>query len=617
MQEYLTTKAIELILDAAKRRVQSLEAGTTVKTAAADLEKAITNHLDHVRRWSSEIAFADLLRPKHTTDVFIPLEAFVTPSRLRFAHEAQPLTRPLLDVIRDSDRHLIVLGPPGAGKTTTLKYLATRLLLAGDLLPEVSFPLVVNLEELNHRSVAEGDSGESLLVGYLCELLQLSVALPSWLRDQTGSEQRRQSLLFNALVTTLSEWKPLVMLDGLDEVEPTRRAEVIRSVSQLTTRLDGVKVLLTSRTGEFRYAVPHSDLYEIAPLSDDRIRSFAVKWLGSAAKAHEFVTKVRASPYADTAIRPLTLAHLCAVYERTSDVPTKPRTVYRKVINLLLEEWDQQRGVKRVSRYADFEADRKAELLSHLAYELTVTLRLTRFSEVQMSQAFRAICHEYGFNRNESLGVISEIETHSGLIVQTGYEEFAFAHKSIQEFLTAECLVRLPSLPGRKVLQKIPNEAAIAVAMSASPSEYISALLKERAMWQSGTPGWVSTFATRLLLEAPELVGNRRVGEALVLLFSTYIAEWTDPERNLNGDQTYIGLLQLTSRLVKRESLSIMRWGYEPDDSWNGSVDVVRLRRSRASEGRDEQQEESFAAREGPGAVYLPKALWHLWEKPT
>ena len=46
--------------------------------------------------------------------------------------------------------------------------------------------------------------------------------------------------------------------------------------------------------------------------------------------------------------------------------------------------------------------------------------------------------------------VIAELESHTGLFIQSGFDQFEFAHKSLQEFLTAEYLVKLPSIPTRK-----------------------------------------------------------------------------------------------------------------------------------------------------------------------
>ncbi len=45
-----------------------------------------------------------------------------------------------------------------------------------------------------------------------------------------------------------------------------------------------------------------------------------------------FTEQIKKSPFADTAIRPLTIAHLCAIFERAGRIPDKPKTFYRKIV---------------------------------------------------------------------------------------------------------------------------------------------------------------------------------------------------------------------------------------------------------------------------------------------
>ena len=89
---------------------------------------------------------------------------------------------------------------------------------------------------------------------------------------------------------------------------------------------------------------------------------------------------------------PLTLAHLCAVFERSGSIPRKPRTLYRKAVRLALEDWDEQRSVKRWSGYADFEVDRKEDFLKAIAYELSTKKRgMASFGRADLKEAYLQI----------------------------------------------------------------------------------------------------------------------------------------------------------------------------------------------------------------------------------
>ena len=137
------------------------------------------------------------------------------------------------------------------------------------------------------------------------------------------------------------------MFDGFDEiVAASRRDAVVSKLGTATRQLERSSIILTSRTGEFNYHIDNMSQFEIKPLSRPQISSFASRWLGQD-DGESLLVQLDNSPYNDAAIRPLTIAHLCAIYERVGRIPDKPKTVYKKIINLLLEEWDEQRSIKR------------------------------------------------------------------------------------------------------------------------------------------------------------------------------------------------------------------------------------------------------------------------------
>jgi len=263
--------------------------------------------------------------------------------------------------------------------------------------------------------------------------------------------------------------------------------------------------------------------FEISPLSGAQILSFATRWLGPE-HGQLLVDQMSRSPFADTAIRPLTIAHLCAIYERSKKIPDKPKTVYRKIVNLLVEEWDEQRSIKRSSAYSSFDLDRKFEFLCNLAYELTISGRETTFSKGDLVSVYSTLHGNFGLPASDATKVANELETHTGLFVQAGYELFEFSHKSLQEYLTAEFIVRLPSIPtDQELLEGIPNELAIATAISSAPSEYFAELVLNRFTRLLYPFEFIRTFVTRLLLERPDFENTPRVAAALSALYSQYL----------------------------------------------------------------------------------------------
>ena len=59
----------------------AVKRGVKVSSTQERLEAAIGQHLREVRRWSEEISFKDLARPKSTSEVFVPLDIYLLPQR--------------------------------------------------------------------------------------------------------------------------------------------------------------------------------------------------------------------------------------------------------------------------------------------------------------------------------------------------------------------------------------------------------------------------------------------------------------------------------------------------------------------------------------------------------
>ena len=191
---------------------------------------------------------------------------------------------------------------------------------------------------------------------------------------------------------------------------------------------------------------------------------------------------------------------------------------------LLLEEWNQQRNVKRVSKYAKFEADRQFDFLSSLAYHLTISYKTNKFTNSDLQTVYNKIFQDFDLLKNEMIIVINELESHNGLILQCGFEDFQFAHKSIQEYLTADYIVKLPSIPNnRNIIQRLPNEIAIAIAISSKPSDYFNEFINEKLIPMKLNNQFIKPFINRLLLEKVDFNKNSYVAVSALNLYSAYL----------------------------------------------------------------------------------------------
>ena len=464
------------------------------------VERTLELHLESVQRWSETIRFTDLRQAKLVLRVYVELDTFLLPLSTQESLVEQKDLKPLKEALGQSDGHCAILGGPGAGKTTSLQKLCADYFADQQtIFKRHSLPLLLRLRDL------AGGKSNTPVYDSLQDLLGIRIEFGGL--ENPRSDAATTTAIRTTMNSYLDDLQAVILLDGFDEISsPLVRESALKDIECMASALTRSRLIITCRSPDFRYRIASIEKFEIAPLSNEQVSTFAQRWLTSPAKATEFLKKVKRSPYADTTIRPLTLAHLCAIYERIQDIPEKPKSVYRRVVNLLLEEWDSQREVKRYSSYADFEGDRKLGFLAHLAFELTTEAKELRFNEGTLRILYSKICAHHGLPFDQRNKVISEIESHSGLIVESGYEYYEFAHKSLQEFLAADYVVRLPSLTTvARHIPIIPNELAIATALSSMPTIYLSELVL-RALAKAKLPSeWYATFVSRLILEKPDL----------------------------------------------------------------------------------------------------------------
>ena len=82
--------------------------------------------------------------------------------------------------------------------------------------------------------------------------------------------------------------------------------------------------------------------------------------------------------------------------------------------------------------------------LSHLSYHITYKTGSRRFSHQDLVDAYKKICETFQLPPGEANQVADELESHTGLIIYSGFEQYEFSHPSIQEYLCAYYLMRDP-----------------------------------------------------------------------------------------------------------------------------------------------------------------------------
>lgn len=540
------------------------------------IAKNIISNIKVAQNWSKEINFRDASNPKQLNSIFVPIDFYLTPKRTHLDFKEEP--KIALSKVDLFSKNTIILGGPGAGKTTLMKKLFSDINV--NKKTNFLFPIVIQFryeEDISEKStifdILLNIFGINLQILSECENIinrYESLTYADEFDDEIDSDNNQYNNIDddselnysskkndnenedlaeeykiakeafekiasefnrfreNLLIDFIDNLEILIIFDGFDELPNNLiKNRLLKSIETLSLSLNKTKFILTSRTGEFELSIPNSQTYEIADFSEIQISTFIKNWFRKTETSSKMLQEINNSPYKDTTLKPLNLAHLCALYEKYGEIPNKPKTVYKKIVQLLIEDWDSQRNIRRVSKYSQFTVDRKFEFLCHLSYILTSQYGRAIFTKELIETCYKKISENYELPINEISFVINELESFTGLFIKSGFDKFEFAHKSIQEYLSAEYIVKSQFLLLRNhILIEMPNELAIATSLSSNPSLLFATIIFDLIQFKN--KNFDILYIRRIIVEKPDFGGSTFLAITFCYLYDTLVKEELD-----------------------------------------------------------------------------------------
>jgi len=384
-----------------------------------------------------------------------------------------------MEVANDSAR-LLILGKPGAGKTTFLKHLAVD--CSNGKFQSNLIPVLIELRKIR--------SMEWNLLDALSE--ELSV-----------DSQKTQTLL--------EEGRLLILMDGLDEV-PTnsfRRnvQEQLRSLAQEPKHSDN-RFILTCRTQIIEVVPQGFASVEVAEFKDEQVETFVRNWFRASGQPEASIEQ-QWQAFADAikhnaalkglTVTPVLLSLMCWVFQDSGELLSSADSLYRKGIRLLLEKWNDRKEIseweigKEVYRKLDLE-QKEALLIEIAARKFENPGNFVLFEQQDLAQQIANFLKLADAQEGEA--VLKAIEAQHGLLVERADELWSFSHLTFQEYFTIQWLTQLSpeqlagkiadsqwqevvkqlvkSQPADRLLQLIKRAIDYSVSKDAKPQEFLT-----------------------------------------------------------------------------------------------------------------------------------------------
>jgi HEAT repeat protein len=354
---------------------------------------------------------------------------------------------------------LIILGEPGAGKTTFVRHLTLQFAM------QYGEDQITDQENNNY---GPSRIPISIRIANYADALSRdkSLSLRDFLVENCSESDIDKSILKEIFSDALRTGGAIVFLDGLDEViNDSDRANIERRIENFIFACNGEnRFVITSRISNY-YSIPFAGEFSIITLQRMErplIENFLYKWYAAFERPYETALSDRAitekiSSEVDAILRvidqnqrlkllasnPLMLVILVLVFRDHQYFLPRKVLLYEKSIHILLNEWQALHHSRGERIVEDYEISGLLSPLAYWMYQNKSNGLITKTEACEMLA-------EFWTRANDSQSITFDIQKkaknfferleESGLFTRFTENHYGFIHHSFQEYLVARCL---------------------------------------------------------------------------------------------------------------------------------------------------------------------------------
>lgn len=425
----IETNALERLVWDTQNKIQQL-----IETKCAVMRILDMSNPISINNIFTEVRIRDQIRSNRHIDIselFDDDQDFFDPSSVKHQIEEQSSEEKIsgVDIINQHQR-LMILGKPGAGKTTFLKHIA---LLLSNQSEKFSgyIPAFVSLSDF----CAEDENRE--------------------LRDYIFNDFLGCGIEIDDLEILADKGRLIFLLDGLDEVKESQLSHAIRQIRALDQSLKNNKLIITCRLAAQaqEYKFENFIEVEICDFNQGQINTFVNNWFAEKdkpKKADRFISRImKDAKIRELSTSPLLLTLLCIVFEDSGDFPINRSELYEEGVDVLLRKWDANRDIYRHQVYKELSRNKKEDLLSDIAFN---SFERNEYFFKQKSIEYEIRDYIYNLPKaSQNLNnididcreVLRSIEANHGLIIEVAKGIHSFSHLTFHEYFASRKIVKI------------------------------------------------------------------------------------------------------------------------------------------------------------------------------